>query len=120
MAALVSKTEDTNGAAEITVLPPDGYQYGFEFSDDDEDRPSQGQGDQAANVKQKESGGKCPKGKGDGKKETNKKNPFTQYYAQLLHQQNMLQDGVRTGNRICWCSRATAPRLLASLLTHGG
>jgi hypothetical protein len=26
-----------------------------------------------------------------------KKNPFTQYYAQLLHQQNMLQDAVRTG-----------------------
>jgi histone-arginine methyltransferase CARM1 len=24
-------------------------------------------------------------------------NPFTQYYAQLLHQANMLQDSVRTG-----------------------
>ncbi len=26
-----------------------------------------------------------------------KPNPFTRYYAQLLHQQNMLQDSVRTG-----------------------
>jgi type I protein arginine methyltransferase len=29
--------------------------------------------------------------------ETDEKNPFTQYYSQLLHQGNMLQDYVRTG-----------------------
>lgn len=30
----------------------------------------------------------------------NKPNPFTRYYAQLLHQQNMLQDSVRTGGSV--------------------
>lgn len=34
---------------------------------------------------------------GAGTDKKKKKNPFTQYYAQLLHQQNMLQDSVRTG-----------------------
>lgn len=39
------------------------------------------------------SGAKGANKKGDG----NASNPFTRYYAQLLHQQNMLQDSVRTG-----------------------
>lgn len=42
-----------------------------------------------------DSNGGGGKGEGDGKP-----NPFTRYYAQLLHQQNMLQDSVRTGGRM--------------------
>lgn len=36
-------------------------------------------------------------GKGKAAEGGGSSNPFTRYYAQLLHQQNMLQDSVRTG-----------------------
>lgn len=42
---------------------------------------------------QEDGGAKGATKKGDG----SGSNPFTRYYAQLLHQQNMLQDSVRTG-----------------------
>jgi hypothetical protein len=47
----------------------------------------------------------------EGGKGESKKNPFTQYYAQLLHQQNMLQDSVRTGGSYHRLSAALSGRL---------
>lgn len=61
------------------VMDPtlEGYEHGFALSDGEEEASG-------AQGKAKDKEGK-------------KRNPFTHYYAQLLHQQNMLQDSVRTG-----------------------
>jgi len=88
--------EDSVNGVNVVAAPEDGYQYGFALSDGDDDEE----------VQQQHPPRPPPKG-GQGKKkgktddsssqDSAVKNPFTSYYAQLLHQQNMLQDGVRTG-----------------------